>query len=69
MTIPTIDPNVRYVGVASLRKLNAELLRAMSETLVIQDSDEPIAVLVPYKTFLAMQTERAPTNDTSGRTI
>lgn len=56
--IPTIDPNVRYVGVASLRKLNAELLQAMSDTLVIQHEDKPIAVLVPYSVFLAMQTER-----------
>lgn len=58
MTIPMIDPNVRYVGVPSLRKLNAELLQAMSDTLVIQHNDVPIAVLVPYSVFLAMQTER-----------
>lgn len=58
MIIPMIDPNVRYVGVASLRKLNAELLQAMSETLVIQHEDKPIAVLLPYSVFLAMQTER-----------
>lgn len=57
MTIPVIDPNVRYVGVASLRKLNAELLRAMSETLVVQHEDKPIAVLVPYSVFLAMQSK------------
>lgn len=58
MTIPVIDPNVKYVGVASLRTLKADVLRALDKTLVIQDADEPIAVLVPYSVFLAMQTER-----------
>lgn len=58
MSIPTIDPNVKFVGVAALRKLNADLIRALDKTLVIQDNEEPIAVVVPYATFLAMQTER-----------
>jgi hypothetical protein len=30
-------------------------LRALDKTLVIQDNDEPLAVLLKYEHFLAMQ--------------
>lgn len=54
--IPTIDPNVKHVGVSKLRELNATKLReTKDETLVIQDNDTPLAVLLSYEKFLIMQ--------------
>src|SRR5690349_11434461 len=55
--IPHIDPNVKHVGVSKLRALNAEKLRETDETLVIQENDKPLAVLLTYDKFLAMQDE------------
>jgi hypothetical protein len=52
---PTIDPNVKHVGVSKLRGLNADKLRETTDTFVIQEADEPLAVLLTYDTFLAMQ--------------
>ncbi len=53
--IPYIDPNVEHVGVSRLRKLNAATLRQFDKTLVIQDNDTPLAVLLTYEQFLTMQ--------------
>jgi hypothetical protein len=51
-----LDRRLRFVGVSFLRKFNAETLRNIGETrYVIQDSDEPIAVLVGYAAFMAVQ--------------
>jgi hypothetical protein len=56
---PTVDPNVQYVGVSKLRKLNATTLRSLDNTLVIQDPDDkPLAVVLSYDQFLDMQQER-----------
>jgi PHD/YefM family antitoxin component YafN of YafNO toxin-antitoxin module len=52
-----INPNVRSVGVSKLRSLNATQLRGMDKTLVIQENDQPLAVLLKYEEFLAMQKE------------
>jgi PHD/YefM family antitoxin component YafN of YafNO toxin-antitoxin module len=52
---PTIDPTVRHIGVSKLRGLNADKLRETEETFVIQDNDKPLAVLLTYDKFLAMQ--------------
>ena len=52
---PYIDERVKHVGVSRLRTLNASNLREFNETLVIQDADEPLAVVLPYEQFLAMQ--------------
>jgi PHD/YefM family antitoxin component YafN of YafNO toxin-antitoxin module len=52
---PYIDPNVEHVGVSRLRKLNATNLRESQKTLVIQDNETPLAVLLGYKQFLHMQ--------------
>jgi PHD/YefM family antitoxin component YafN of YafNO toxin-antitoxin module len=54
-SIPYIDPDVEHVGVSRLRKLNATNLRHSSKTLVIQDNDTPLAVLLAYEQFLFMQ--------------
>lgn len=55
MPIPYIDPDVAFVGVSKLRSLNAETLRALDRTLVIQDGESPLAVLVSYEQFMEMQ--------------
>jgi PHD/YefM family antitoxin component YafN of YafNO toxin-antitoxin module len=57
MDTPYIDPNVEHVGVSRLRKLNATNLRKSRKTLVIQDNDTPLAVLLAYEQFLRMQTK------------
>jgi hypothetical protein len=52
---PYIDERVKHVGVSRLRTLNATSLRDFRDTLVIQDNDTPLAVVLPYEQFLAMQ--------------
>ena len=52
---PYIDPNVQHVGVSKLRGLSASKLSDMRSTLVIQDNDSPLAVLVRYEQYLAIQ--------------
>jgi hypothetical protein len=52
---PYIDPNVQHVGVSKLRGLNASKLSDMKRTLVIQDNDSPLAVLVRYEQYMAIQ--------------
>ncbi|HEY7218990.1 MAG TPA: hypothetical protein VH985_11440 [Candidatus Binatia bacterium] len=54
-TIPYIDPQVQHVGVSKLRSLNATNLSTLDKTLVIQDNDTPLAVLLTYEQFLQMQ--------------
>ena len=55
---PYIDATVKHVGVSKLRGLNADKLRETTDTFVIQDpNDKPLAVLVTYDKFLAMQDE------------
>ena len=56
--IPVIDPNVRYVGVSKLRELNATKLSSLAQTLVIQDDDKPLAVVLSFEQFMEMQNER-----------
>jgi hypothetical protein len=55
VSIPYVDPSVQHVGISRLRALNVSQLRALDKTLVIQDNDEPLAVLLKYDHFLAMQ--------------
>jgi len=57
--IPYLDPNVQHVGISRLRALNVTQLRELDKTLVIQDNDKPLAVLLKYEHFLAMQ-DRMP---------
>jgi len=54
---PHIDPSVKHVGVSKLRRLNANKLRETTDTFVIQENDKPLAVLLTYDKFLAMQDE------------
>jgi hypothetical protein len=55
VAIPYLDPSVQHVGVSKLRALNIEQLRDLDKTLVIQDNDKPLAVLLRYEQFMAMQ--------------
>jgi hypothetical protein len=52
---PYIDEKVEHVGITRLRSLNVSSLRDFDKTLVIQDNDKPLAVLLSYEQFLAMQ--------------
>jgi CheY-like chemotaxis protein len=51
-----IDPNVQYVGVSKLRTLNASSLEG--STFVVQENNQPIAVIVSFTQYLEMQKER-----------
>ncbi len=53
--IPIIDPSVKHVGVSKLRGMTSAKLRQTEETLVIQDNDAPLAVLLSYEKYLAIQ--------------
>jgi len=55
ISIPYIDPSIQHVGISRLRALNVTQLRELDKTLVIQDNDKPLAVLLKYEHFLAMQ--------------
>ncbi len=55
--IPHIDPSVKHVGASALRTLTSGKLKELAETLVIQDNDKPLAVLLTYETYMAMQAQ------------
>jgi len=50
-----VNPKVRTLGVSKLRLMNASQLREIDKTFVIQENDKPLAVLLKYEDFLAMQ--------------
>ena len=62
VSIPYLDPSVQHVGISRLRALNVAQLRALDKTLVIQDNDQPLAVLLRYEHFMAIQ-ERLDTEE------
>lgn len=53
--IPYIDRNVEHVGVSHLRTLDGKKLRHVEKTLVIQEHNKPIAVLLSYEQYLIIQ--------------
>ena len=55
ISLPYVDPSVQHVGITKLRSLNVTQLRELDKTLVIQDNDKPLAVLLRYEHFMAMQ--------------
>ena len=60
-----INPNVRTVRVSKLRSLSASKLRGMDKTtLIIQENDQPLAVLLNYDEYLAMQKQLMAVLDT-----
>jgi PHD/YefM family antitoxin component YafN of YafNO toxin-antitoxin module len=56
-TIPFIDENVEHVGTTKLRGLNSAKLKSNMKTLVIQENDRPLAVLLNYEKYLIMQNQ------------
>jgi hypothetical protein len=53
-----IDERVKHVGITKLRHFNADTLRELDDELfVIQDGDEPVAVLLSYKLYMRIQDE------------
>ena len=54
-SIPRIDRSVEHVGVSRLRKLNSDDLKTMEKTLVLQENDQPLAVLLTYEKYLVLQ--------------
>jgi PHD/YefM family antitoxin component YafN of YafNO toxin-antitoxin module len=57
MNLPFIDQNVEHVGTTRLRGLNSAKLRSNRKTLVIQENDTPLAVLLNYEQYLIMQNQ------------
>lgn len=56
MSIPKLDPQVKYVGASKLRELSAAKLRELSGAIVVQASDcTPLAVIVPFDTWQRVQ--------------
>ena len=54
--IPKIDPDVKYVGSSKLRDLTAAELRALTGAIVVQGAQNmPLAVILPYETYLKLQ--------------
>ncbi len=49
-----IDPRVHYVGMTALRTLSFDRLPE-DEIYVLQQRDQPVAVLVPYAMYLEIQ--------------
>ena len=50
-----VNPNVCHVKVSKLRSFNASQLKGIDKTIVIQENDRPLAVLLKYEDFMAMQ--------------
>lgn len=53
--IPIIDPRIEHVGASKLRTFNTSNLGKLKKTLVIQDNDTPLAVLLSYEQYLIIQ--------------
>jgi PHD/YefM family antitoxin component YafN of YafNO toxin-antitoxin module len=53
--IPLIDPRIEYCGTSKLRSFNTHNLGKLRKTLVIQDNDTPLAVLVDYDRYMTIQ--------------
>ena len=58
--LPRLDPGVKYVGVSKLRDLNATKLKDDQDTTyVLQENDQPLAVLLSYERYLIIQEQLA----------
>lgn len=58
--MPHLDGRLEYVGVSKLRALTDTALSALKNPLVImphylRQRHEPLAVIIPYQTFLEIQ--------------
>ncbi len=64
--LPYIDPNVDHVDAKKFRHMPPHKLKALDRTTVLRDDDVPLAVLVPYNTFLEIQDELSRLKETIG---
>ena len=56
MSIPRIDPNVKYRGASYLRELSVENMRQLDGVVVIHDPEaEPLIVIVPFGVYTHIQ--------------
>ena len=54
--VPYVDPDVEFVETDRLKELSASRkLRRLRKTCVIQEDGSPLAVLMPFRTFMAVQ--------------
>lgn len=53
MGVPWIDPEVKYAGLAAVRRMTGSELTD-STTILLKDN-QPVAVLVPYARYLELQ--------------
>lgn len=58
MTIPMINPSVKYRTVSALKKLLLpDLTATLASPVVITDGEgEPVAILVPFESYIELQT-------------
>ena len=55
-----------HVGVSELRKCNSKSLRGQTDVLIIHNRAEPIAAMIPYELFMAIQIIRASQQASGG---
>src|SRR6185369_8381610 len=56
MSIPRIDPSVKYRGASYLRELSVENMRQLDGVVVIHDPEaEPLIVIVPFSVYTHIQ--------------
>lgn len=57
MNAVLIDDRVKHIGISKIRQMNTDFLREFARTdnlIVLRESDEPLAVLVPYAQYLEL---------------
>lgn len=45
----------QHVGVSALRKMNAKVLSERDSVVIIHDHLEPLAAMIPYPLYMAVQ--------------
>jgi hypothetical protein len=54
--IPYVNPDIKHVGVSTMRQMDSQFLRDLKHPIVI-GIDKPLAVLIPYQVFMEIQKE------------
>lgn len=52
---PQIDPRIEYIGVSKLHGFNVKTIGQLEGPVVIQENGKPLAVLVGYVEYIALQ--------------
>lgn len=60
MTIPFINPDVKYLGVSSLRGMTYDFLESLEHPVVIAHNGTELVVMLPWKTFVELQDASSP---------